>query len=111
MNIPNELESILTEKDWNSFSKNQKEYILSNHNQFITKESLDKDFHYHANYINKKWIFGKARIDRMEYCRKCKFDYLFDAKPRNFSLSYSADVYNLMRCANVDCKSYFETCF
>jgi hypothetical protein len=111
MELPNELKSIIEEEVWNSFSEKQKEFIVQNHSLEITRESLDKEFHYHANYVGKKWILDKSRFDRTEYCRKCKFAYMFDAEPRNYSLSYSADVYNLMRCANVDCKSYFESCF
>jgi len=108
MSIPDFLKKIISEEEWNSWSKMQQDFVIQNQEKKITTESLANQ-KLHSNYNGKSWYFGLAR-DPIEICTNCKFKYYFYAMPRNWSMSSSSDVWNLMRCANVECARYFESC-
>lgn len=108
MACPEFVKEFINELEWNSWSEALQNFIIQNHNTKITPESL-KGKNLHAFYKDKSWKFGPARPEVGEIC-KCGFAYCFYAMPRNWSLGTDADVWNLMRCANVNCGEYFESC-
>jgi len=110
--LSKDLQEILNQQIWDSWSAEQRDYILIHEEQSIDsisskKQGLPQQF---SEYISKKWELGNSRPTLQESCSKCKFNYCFYAKPRNWSMSAASDVWNLMKCANVECQSYFESC-
>jgi hypothetical protein len=105
------LKKVISQGTWEGWSPVQRAYVAAHENQPIKSASLAEAnlSQYHLAYSDKKWQIGLPRPDLQEQCR-CKFDYCFYAQPRNWSMSSSADVWNLMKCANVECQSYFESC-
>ncbi len=101
--------SIVTWEIWQGWSEEQKDFILKHEGKRVGE--LDSAGVHSNNYSDKTWEFGKTRPDRTEECGHCKFTYCFYAEPRNWSMSSDADVWNLMKCANVNCGKYFESCF
>lgn len=95
---------------WNSWSQEQKDFILKYSGKPVGETDSSPKVHSN-NYSQKSWEFGEARPDHGEICEHCKFPYCFYAEPRNWSMSSEADVWNLMKCANVSCGKYFESCF
>ncbi len=107
MDIPVNLKEIIDPSYWNTWSEEQKIYIV----EFADKKvELPVSRNFHANYSGKKWELGLAKPKNQSVCGKCNFAFLFYAKPRNFSLSHTADVWNLLKCANVDCAQFIEIC-
>lgn len=86
-------------KDWETWTIEQKNFISEWEGKVVDSK----------NYSGKKWEIGKARPEYGEICKTCSFQYCFYAEPRNWSLGDS-DVWNLMKCANVNCGKQFESC-
>jgi hypothetical protein len=101
----NNLQSTLGQELWNLWSKEQQAYILEHEGA-----SVKNIPNLHSNYHGKKWELGASRPEYGEKCPKCDFKHCFYAQPRNWSMNSSADVWNLMKCANVECQSTFESC-
>ncbi len=105
---------ITTKEVWDSWSKEQQQYILYHYNKplkGIIKELNQKcgdKWSGNRNYSKKHWKFGKSRM--IEKCSKCNFPFNFYAMPRDWSMRASADVWNLMKCANVECGHLYESC-
>jgi hypothetical protein len=97
---------ILSEEDWNSWSQAQQEFILQENGKQIQNDSLQA-IKLNAYYSGKTRAFGPAS---KEVGPKCHFAYCFYAFPRNWSIGSDSDVWNLMRCANVNCGHYFDSC-
>ena len=95
---------------WDSWSQEQKDFILKYSGKSVGETDSSPKVHSN-NYYHKNWEFAEARPDHGEICEHCKFPYCFYAEPRNWSMSSDADVWNLMKCANVQCGRYFESCF
>lgn len=109
MSQPDFTKKIVSTTDWDSWSKEQQDFIINHHGKKISNEDLKRQ-RLHSDYSAKTWEFGKARENVGEVCGDCKFPYCFYATPRNWSMSSTSDVWNLMRCANVKCGKYFESC-
>ncbi|HMV44367.1 MAG TPA: hypothetical protein PK079_18525 [Leptospiraceae bacterium] len=105
--LPDNLKKKLKNEEDKNWSDQQINFILETHNAKIVEITGYKP---HADYINKTWEFGKARPEYREICESCQFPYAFYAEPRNWSMGSDSDVWNLMKCANVDCGKYFESC-
>lgn len=101
---------IAGEETWESWSKAQQGYILKHHKNQLTGiiEELNgihgKNWSRTRNYPEKHWELEKKA------CKKCKFPFTFSAMPTNWSMKASADVWNLTKCANVDCAHLSERC-
>ncbi|MBL1177531.1 hypothetical protein [Pantanalinema sp. GBBB05] len=110
--LPEKLQQILPQEIWDSWSAEQRAYILAHEGQLVESFSSEKQglSQLYSEYQDKKWEVGQSRPPLQEYCQGCKFDYCFYAQPRNWSMSSESDVWNLMKCANVKCQSYFESC-
>jgi len=109
--LAEKLRKILKREIWESWSAKQRAYVLACEGQLIEnvrfgKRDLPRKY---SEYKGKKWSLGYSRPTQ-EVCPKCKFDYCFYAQPRNWSMRATSDVWNLMKCANVECQSYFESC-
>lgn len=99
MHLPVSFEKHILAGDWQKWSEEQQAHIVQVHGQPVTN----------PHYDDKHWEIGKARPQYGECCPKCSFDYCFYAMPRNCSISHTADVYNLMRCANMNCQHEFSS--
>lgn len=107
-NLPTESKNIVQEGTWNAWTEEQKAYILSQINMpFVETESGASSLRHVGQYVGKTWHMMKADHER---CRKCSFDYLLVAIPKNWSIS-DADVWNLTKCANVECQNLDEWCW
>ncbi len=91
-------------ENWNEV---QIKYILNHQGK---KLEQIKEFSPHADYTGKAWDLDKARSEYGEICADCKYPYCFYAEPRNWSMGSDSDVWNLMKCGNVNCGKYFESC-
>ena len=109
INLPEGLSEILTPEIWENWSKEQKEYIIENEGKPIGEVSVGEGSNIRY-YSDKTWALGTVRKRYLESCEKCDFDYCFYAVPRNWSMRSSSDVWNVMKCANVKCQSYFDSC-
>ncbi len=101
--VPAALQHIIPLEAWQRWSIAQRAYVIE-HEGAATNHVMN------ADYRAKTWELDHARPHYGERCSKCLFEYCFYAMPRNWSLSHSADVWNLMKCANVNCQHYFESC-
>lgn len=108
MKIPENLIKVIDAETWDSWNEDQKEFILKYNNQTIDRDALSRA-NLHSDYSGKTWDLGKTRPEYGESCN-CKFSYCFYAEPRNWSMSSSSDVWNLMKCANNQCGKFFESC-
>lgn len=97
--ITAEIEKVIRRHIWEDWSEDQQIYVL------ITQFDPVDDFRYRG----KRWELDKARPNYGELCPKCYFDCCFYAMPRNYTIG-DADVYNLMKCANVKCQFEFQSC-
>lgn len=93
-----EIEKIVRSDTWENWSEDQQTYVLAMQNAAVTRQF----------YRSKTWKLDKARPIYREICSNCLFDYCFYAEPRNYTIG-DADVYNLMKCANVNCQREFES--
>ncbi len=109
MDRPKYLAKEVEESVWNSWSKSQQEFVVGLEHKKVDSSEC-KGYKLMNNYSEKEWGFGAARSDCGEICDDCKFPYCFYAYPRNWSMSADADVWNLMKCGNVDCGKLFESC-
>ena len=109
MNYLNKPSATIKEVDWDLWSDAQKEYVIKNEAKHFTTNELPNEENFHAKYEGKIWSIGKTRPDYQEEC-KCGFSYCFYAEPRNWSMGSDSDVWNLMKCANVSCRNFFESC-
>ena len=107
--IPEKLKELLSEELWNSWSDEQKQYIINNEQKDIGEIKMGEGSNTRF-YSDKKWELGKTRPRYQEFCEKCGFEYCFYAMPRNWSMRSSSDVWNVMKCANVKCQSFFDSC-
>jgi hypothetical protein len=98
--LPTHLKKVLPQEVWDSWSAEQQAYILAQEGQPAGD----------PRYADKCWELDRHRPEYRETCDKCYFEYCFYAMPRNWSLDSSADVWNLMKCANVKCQNHFESC-
>ncbi len=110
--LPETLKTILNQEIWQAWSAEQRAYILAHGDQGLGsvrfgEHRLPAEY---SHYQNKQWQLGQARPSLQESCPQCQFAYCFYAHPRNWSMGATSDVWNLMKCANVDCQSYFESC-
>ncbi len=107
MNIPSHLQDMISYSIWEEWTEEQKSYIIQFERQ---KVELPKSENFHANYSAKHWELDHAKPSWKSICEKCNFPFLFYAKPRNYSLSHTADVWNLTKCANSNCGILMESC-
>lgn len=106
--LPAETQEAISKTVWESWSEEQKEYVLAQIQQpFTGTEVGASSLHYASAYIGKTWFLAKADH---EHCQKCSFDYLLCAVPRNWTVS-DADVWNLTKCADVNCQNLDEWCW
>jgi len=94
-----EIEKVVRQRIWESWNEEQQEYVLVLQFEPVRDE----------RYLGKRWELDKARPQYTELCPRCYFDYCFYAMPRNYTIG-DADVYNLMKCANVACQFEFQSC-
>jgi hypothetical protein len=94
-----EIERVVRQRVWESWNEEQQTYVL------VLQFEPVRD----SRYFGKRWELDKARPQHTELCPKCYFDYCFYAMPRNYTIG-DADVYNLMKCANVACQFEFQSC-
>jgi hypothetical protein len=103
MDILERYKKFISMETWNQWSEDQKKFVLDLEGKKVSEQTR-------RNYQDKKWELGKARPEFGEACKDCSFPFCFYAEPRNWSMSSSADVWNLMKCANVNCGKLFESC-
>ena len=112
LELPQSLQTHLDQETWHTWDVQQKRYILNHQGQSITSKNLQPpDLSQPCGeYSGKHWQLGLTRPDLQESCPKCGFSHCFYAQPRNWSMGATSDVWNLMKCANVNCQTYFESC-
>lgn len=93
------IEKAARQRVWESWSDEHQTYVLGLQLQPVGD----------SRYFGKHWELDNARPQYSEFCPKCSFDYCFYAMPRNYTIG-DADVYNLMKCANVNCQCEFQSC-
>lgn len=97
LELPSNLQKVVSPDVWSSWSVEQRSYILETEGQLAD----------HPFYPDKRWELGEHRPKWRESCPKCQFEYCFYAKPRNWTIG-NADVWNLMKCANEKCRLEFQ---
>jgi hypothetical protein len=98
--LPTHFKAIIPLATWESWGHEQQAHVIARDGQAVT----------HSDYPKKQWGLGAARPEVREICAACQFEYCFYALPRNWSVSHTADVWNLMECANARCQQLFEAC-
>jgi hypothetical protein len=92
--------------DRSRWSAAQKEYVKAHEGKPVGEIRMGAGRY----YSGLKWQLGKARPQYGEVCDRCGYPLCFYAEPRSWSMRSSADVWNLMKCANVECQQLFESC-
>lgn len=106
---PNKLTRAVTFRLWKSWSEAQQQYVLAHEGQPTGRieRGSGVDARY---YTDKTWKLDPIRPEYRESCSACGFPVCFYAVPRNWSMGCDSDVWNLMKCGNVECQALFESC-